>query len=61
MVMVEIVFLVPFITGVIAFFIPRYLGRPLLPITGAVHLFLSVLLWINRPEALLPHYFFRHT
>ena len=55
--MVEIVFLVPFITGVIAFFLPRSSSRPLLSVTGAVHLFLSIFLWIKRPEALLSHYF----
>ena len=37
--MVEIVFIIPLITGIIAFFLPRTAGRPLLVITGAVHLF----------------------
>ena len=55
--MVEIVFLVPLLTGVVAFFLPGASGRPLLVITGAVHLLLSVLLWIYRPAALLPGYF----
>jgi hydrogenase-4 component F len=55
--MVEIVFLAPFMTGVIAFFLPLSSGRPLLVVTGSVHLLLSVLLWIYRPQALLPDYF----
>src|SRR5210317_1644306 len=55
--MVEIVFLAPFITGVIAFFLPRTLGRPLLVFTGALHLLLSVLLWIRQPEPLFNAYF----
>jgi hydrogenase-4 component F len=55
--MVEIVFLVPFVTGIVAFFLPRSAGRALLPLTGAVHLLLSVTLWMNRPAAALPDYF----
>ncbi|MCP4681987.1 MAG: hydrogenase, partial [Desulfobacterales bacterium] len=55
--MVEILFVAPFIAGIIAFFLPRTVGRPLLVITGAFHLFLSVLLWIRRPEPILKEYF----
>lgn len=55
--MVEIVFLVPLFTGIVAFFLPRNFGRPLLVITGAIHLFLSILLWIQRPEPLFKAYF----
>ena len=55
--MVEIVFLAPFITGIIAFFIPKAMGRKLLVGTGAIHLFLSLLLWKNRPEAIFNNYF----
>ena len=55
--MVEIVFLVPFFTGIIAFFLPRNFGRLLLVLTGAIHLFLSVLLWIQRSEPLFKAYF----
>jgi hydrogenase-4 component F len=55
--MVEIVFLVPFFTGIVAFFLPRNFGRPLLVLTGAIHLFLSILLWIQRPEPLFKAYF----
>ncbi len=55
--MVEIVFLVPFIAGLAAFFIPKTAGRLVLGLTGAVHLFLSIMLWANRPEALFPDYF----
>ena len=55
--MVEIVFLVSLITGVIAFFVPRTLGRPLLVFTGVVHLILSLYLWLRRPAALFEGYF----
>ncbi len=55
--MVEVIFLIPFITGIIAFFLPRSFGRKLLIITGAVHLLLSVSLWISRPAALFSAYF----
>ncbi|MBR9984753.1 MAG: hydrogenase [Desulfosarcina sp.] len=49
--------MIPLITGVIAFFIPRPVGRPLLVLTGVVHLILSLYLWIRRPEALFEIYF----
>jgi len=55
--MVEIIFIVPFITGLIAFFVPKEIGRPLLVITGAIHLLLSLLLWKNRPVAYFSDYF----
>ncbi len=55
--MVEIVFLAPFITGIIAFFLPKAVGRQLLVGIGAIHLFLSLLLWKNRPEAIFSNYF----
>ena len=55
--MVELVFLVPLVTGAVAFFLPRTSGRPLLVITGFIHLILSLILWIRRPTALFPSYF----
>lgn len=55
--MVEIVFIAPFITGIVAFFLPGTSGRPLLVVTGAVHWLFSVLLWIYRPEAIFEDYF----
>ncbi len=55
--MVEIVFLIPLLTGLLAFFLPPRAGRALLVITGLVHLSLSVMLWIRRPEAMIPSYF----
>jgi hydrogenase-4 component F len=55
--MVELVFMTPFLTGVIAFFLPRASGRLLLVITGAIHLLLSLSLWIHRPTAIFPDYF----
>jgi hydrogenase-4 component F len=54
--MIEIVFLVPLIAGIIAFFVPRT-GRPLLVVTGMVHLALCIWLWIRRPGAMLEAYF----
>ncbi len=55
--MVEIVFLVPFITGILAFFLPIAMGRKLLVVTGSIHLVLSLLLWVTRPEAIYKSYF----
>ncbi len=55
--MVEIVFLTPFITGFLAFFMPRTNGRQLLVATGAIHLLLSLILWQTKPVALFPEYF----
>jgi len=55
--MVELVFLVPFVAGLLAFFIPPRAGRLLLVATGLAHLVLSALLWVRRPEALIPAYF----
>ncbi len=55
--MLEIVFLAPFLAGIVAFFLPRNLGRALLVITGAIHLLLSILIWACRPVPLFPDYF----
>ena len=55
--MAEILFLIPFITGVAAFFTPHKLGRGLLVATGAVHLVLSVLTWAGAMVPMLPEYF----
>ncbi|HHC23990.1 MAG TPA: hydrogenase [Desulfobacterales bacterium] len=55
--MVEIIFIAPFVTGAIAFFIPKEAGRPLLVLTGIAHLLLSLFLWIFQPEPLFPGYF----
>ena len=55
--MLEIVFIAPLITGIIAFFLPKSSGRPLLVFTGAVHLLTSVLIWMFRPQAALDGYF----
>ncbi len=55
--MVEIVFLIPFLTGVVAFFLPRRPGRLLLVLTGAVHLILSLILWAGWLEPVFPAYF----
>ncbi len=55
--MVEVIFLVPFITGLAAFFLPGIAGRVVLGLTGAVHLLMSILLWVNRPDAFFPEFF----
>ncbi|MCF8067521.1 MAG: hydrogenase [Desulfobacterales bacterium] len=55
--MVEIIILIPLLTGILAFFLPRSPGRQLLVLTGVLHLLLSIFLWAKQPEALLPDYF----
>jgi hydrogenase-4 component E len=55
--MVELVFVTPFVTGLLALVLPRSLGRQLLVFTGAVHLVLSLLLWKNSPRAFFAEYF----
>ena len=55
--MVETVFLIPFLAGVLALFVSSRISRALLVVTGMAHLVLSVMLWIGRPAALLPAYF----
>ena len=55
--MLEIVFLLPFLTGIAAFFLPRTIGRALLVLTGGAHLILSIMVWIQRPASILPEYF----
>ncbi len=55
--MVELVFIIPFITGMVAFFLPGIVGRRLLVVTGTIHLIGSVLLYVNRPEPILTGYF----
>jgi hydrogenase-4 component F len=55
--MLEIVFLIPFVTGAAAFFLPGAIGRVLLVLTGAVHLLFSVFVWTGNPAPLLPEYF----
>ena len=55
--MVEFVFIAPFLIGIVSFFLPKKIGRNLLVGVGGLHLFLSIELWLNRPEATLPGYF----
>jgi hydrogenase-4 component F len=55
--MVEILFIAPFLAGVVAFFLPLVWGRSLLVMTGAIHLLLSILLWNLRPKPLFPAFF----
>jgi len=55
--MVEIIFVIPFLAGVLAFFLPRNIGRSLLVITGTIHLILSGIIWAGKPEPIFPEYF----
>ncbi|MCF8087759.1 MAG: hydrogenase [Desulfotignum sp.] len=55
--MVEMVFITPFVTGLLAFVLPKAVSRQLLVLTGAVHLVLSLLLWKNTPQAFFAEYF----
>ncbi len=55
--MVELVFLAPFLIGIVSYFLPKKVGRAILVLTGGSHLILSVLLWVKRPEAVFPEYF----
>ena len=53
----EIVFLLPFLTGAAAFFLPHKPGRFILVATAAVHLVLSGIVWTGGLAPLLPEYF----
>jgi hydrogenase-4 component F len=55
--MVEIIFLAPFVAGIIAFFLPKTVSRQLLVVIGAIHLILSILLWKNTPSPIFEDYF----
>lgn len=55
--MVELVFIIPFVTGILGFFLPRAPGRMLIILTGAVHLIMSVMLWLGRPTPFFDGYF----
>jgi len=55
--MVELIFLIPFVTGILAFFLPKAVGRWSLIGTGAIHLVLSLILWDTRPKAVFDQYF----
>ena len=55
--MVESIFLIPFVTGILGFFAPKALGRKLLVGTGTVHLLLSVVIWQNRSVPMFEQFF----
>lgn len=55
--MVEIIILLPFIAGILGFFLSGPLSRMLLVLIGAAHLALSVLLWQNKPVPIFDNYF----
>ncbi|MGD8702600.1 MAG: proton-conducting transporter membrane subunit [Desulfosarcina sp.] len=55
--MLEIVFLIPLITGAAAFFLPTKIGRGLLVCTSTINLGLSVFVWAGGLPPLHPEYF----
>lgn len=55
--MVDFVILAPFLLGILAYILPNSSGRPLLVITGALHLVISILIWIYQPAPTYPEYF----
>ncbi len=55
--MLEIVFIAPLVTGVIAFVLKGPSARPLLVFTAAVHLLISFLIWRFKPAAAFADYF----
>ena len=55
--MVEILFLVPFLAGILSFLLPSRPGRNILILTGILHFALTIWLWLARPGALMPTYF----
>ena len=55
--MLEIVFIAPLVTGVIAFFLKGRMSRPLLLFTAVAHLLISLLIWRFNPAAAFPDYF----
>ncbi len=55
--MLEFVFLLPILTGLIALFLPINLGRTVLVLTALLHLQLTFLAWLQPLTALFPGYF----
>ncbi|MFZ3049069.1 MAG: hydrogenase, partial [Desulfatirhabdiaceae bacterium] len=55
--MLEIIFVIPFLAGVLAFFLPRNIGRGILLLTGAFHLILTATVCAVRPDPVFPEYF----
>jgi len=55
--MLELVILIPLVTGAAAFALPQRFGRALLVLTGVTHLAASIYVWAARPDALFGAYF----
>ncbi|PIP41901.1 MAG: hydrogenase [Desulfobacterales bacterium CG23_combo_of_CG06-09_8_20_14_all_51_8] len=55
--MLEIIFLVPFLSGLAVFFLPKTAGRVWMVLTGIIHLLLTARLWINPQAAMFGDYF----
>ena len=55
--MLELTILIPFLTGIIAMFLPVKLGRGVLVITALLHLQLTVMGWLGKLSPALPNYF----
>ncbi|WP_028583890.1 proton-conducting transporter transmembrane domain-containing protein [Desulfogranum mediterraneum] len=55
--MIELIFVLPLITGLLPLVIPANLGRVLLLITALLHLQLTVMAWLGKLSPAFPHFF----
>lgn len=55
--MLELVFILPIITGIIATFLPVQLGRGILVISALLHLQITVMGWLGKLSPAMPAYF----
>ena len=55
--MLELIFLVPFILGIVTFFLPRTLGRLTLIASGGLHIVFTILIWLKKMSPIWPAYF----
>lgn len=55
--MLELVFLLPFVTGALAFFLPVFSGRILLVVSALTHLLITAICWLRPFTPALPDYF----
>ena len=55
--MLEFVFLIPFVTGLILLLLPGTVGRLILPFTAAIHLMVTVLGWQGKLPVFAPSFF----
>ena len=55
--MLELIMIIPLLTGIIAMFLPVRLGRGILVVTALLHLEHSVFIWLGKITPSLPQYF----